>query len=463
MTIWLSSRQRSILGMISCSVADRLQHAGVGGEAGLAAALARQPELLEQDRAELLGRADDELLAGQVPDLALQAVRPPRARGRRPRRCAPCPGARPRSPSRAARATSGSSISVSSICSPRSEICSRCQAASACSSAASRAGVVGAVGAQAALLADLAERERAPRGLQQVGAQQRVVGEVRRHEARAPWRRGRRPGDRRARARRPRAARRARRARPRPTAAPKRHVGSAASSWPSGTSGGDHGDRRPPSPPGRACAGRRRVPSRRRTATVCSSTGSGAARPLASVRRAPPPGAAAARAARTRGRPRAGASGRARGRPRRSGRRRPAMSRGSSPARLDIRASSAWLVRFSLRLAPGDLVDRGEDRLEVAEALQQVRRGLVADARDAGDVVRRVALEAVEVGDQLGRDAVAVDHGLVVVDLRVGDAAPGRHHAHARLGVDDLEGVAVAGDDHHRHALLARLARRSRR
>ena len=31
-------------------VADRLEHARVGGEAGLAAALARQPELLEQDR-----------------------------------------------------------------------------------------------------------------------------------------------------------------------------------------------------------------------------------------------------------------------------------------------------------------------------------------------------------------------------------------------------------------------------
>ena len=55
-------------------VADRLQHARVGGEAGLAAALARQAELLEQDLAELLRRADHELLAGVLPDLALELV-----------------------------------------------------------------------------------------------------------------------------------------------------------------------------------------------------------------------------------------------------------------------------------------------------------------------------------------------------------------------------------------------------
>ena len=52
--------------------ADRLEHAGVGAEARLAAALAAEPELLEQDLAELLGRADHELLARQLPDLALE-------------------------------------------------------------------------------------------------------------------------------------------------------------------------------------------------------------------------------------------------------------------------------------------------------------------------------------------------------------------------------------------------------
>ena len=53
-------------------VADRLEHARVGREAGLAAALAREPELDEQHLGELLRRADHELLAGELPDLALE-------------------------------------------------------------------------------------------------------------------------------------------------------------------------------------------------------------------------------------------------------------------------------------------------------------------------------------------------------------------------------------------------------
>src|SRR4029079_17935445 len=54
--------------------ADRLQDAGGGREAGLAPALLRQPELLEQDRPELLRRTDHELLVRERPDLALEAV-----------------------------------------------------------------------------------------------------------------------------------------------------------------------------------------------------------------------------------------------------------------------------------------------------------------------------------------------------------------------------------------------------
>ncbi len=54
--------------------ADRLQHAGVGRVAGLAATLARQAELLEQDLAELLRRADRELVAGELEDLAFEAA-----------------------------------------------------------------------------------------------------------------------------------------------------------------------------------------------------------------------------------------------------------------------------------------------------------------------------------------------------------------------------------------------------
>ena len=61
---------------------------------------------------------------------------------------------------------------------------------------------------------------------------------------------------------------------------------------------------------------------------------------------------------------------------------------------LRIRASSAWLVRFSLRLAPEISSMLDEHPLEVAELLEQLRGGLVADAGDAGDVVRGVALQA---------------------------------------------------------------------
>ena len=53
-------------------VADRRQHAGVRREAGLAPALLAQAELVEEDPAELLGRADGELLAGELVDLALE-------------------------------------------------------------------------------------------------------------------------------------------------------------------------------------------------------------------------------------------------------------------------------------------------------------------------------------------------------------------------------------------------------
>ena len=54
--------------------ADRLEHAGVGRVAGLAAPLARQAELAEQDLLQLLGRAERELLAGELVDLGLERV-----------------------------------------------------------------------------------------------------------------------------------------------------------------------------------------------------------------------------------------------------------------------------------------------------------------------------------------------------------------------------------------------------
>ena len=57
-------------------VADLGEDAGVGREAGFAAALAGQLELLEEDAADLLRRADRELLLGQLEDLLLQGLDP---------------------------------------------------------------------------------------------------------------------------------------------------------------------------------------------------------------------------------------------------------------------------------------------------------------------------------------------------------------------------------------------------
>ncbi len=265
---------------------------------------------------------------------------------------------------------------------------------------------------------------------------------------RAPWRRARRPGDRRP----PRRARPGRRPRRRARAPTRRRRRSASP------------PRAAAARPRRARAPRRRARSPRRAATRCPPR-----RPRGPARRPPSgsPAAGSPRARRPRAPPRAGAAGRAapsRGRPGRrwSGRARArARPRGRCRARhvADHRRQLLGeprvvgvLGQVLLALGAGDLVDAREHRLEVAEALQQLRGGLVADAGDARDVVRGVALEADEVGHELGRDPVAVDHALAVVDLRVGDAARGRHDPHAVL--DELVRVAVAGDDHHRDAAL---------
>ena len=57
-------------------VANLGEHPGVGRETGFAAALAGQPQLLEEDAADLLRRADRELLAGELEDLLLQGRDP---------------------------------------------------------------------------------------------------------------------------------------------------------------------------------------------------------------------------------------------------------------------------------------------------------------------------------------------------------------------------------------------------
>ena len=243
-----------------------------------------------------------------------------------------------------------------------------------------------------------------------------------------------------------------------PVATAKRHVSVSANSSPSGGAGARTATATSASTPSAATSAS--VPARTRAEIVCSATGAGAAAsssPNASSRRWS--GVRSSNSRKT-----------SRSFERSGGRAASAIgSTSTGTSRLIVastlltRASSECSVRFCLRLAPEMSSMWSRTLSSDAELLQELRRRLVADARDARDVVRRVALEAVEVGDQVRRDPVALDDRGVVVDLRVGDPAARRHHAHARVGIDDLEGVAVAGDDHHGHVLVRGRARRSRR
>lgn len=57
-------------------VADLLEHAGVGREAGFAAPFTGQPQVFEEDGADLLGRSDRELFAGHLVDVLFELVDP---------------------------------------------------------------------------------------------------------------------------------------------------------------------------------------------------------------------------------------------------------------------------------------------------------------------------------------------------------------------------------------------------
>ena len=405
-------------------VADRLQHARVGREAGLAAALAREPELDEQHLGELLRRADHELLARELPDLALELRGVGADAGRGLLEAAGVEldadllglaqhaherqldlgqqvgRARAR---RAARAGGRRARAIEH------------RRAAACSSSD--------VDGEAALLGQLVEREAAAGGVEQVGGDLGVEGEVGRDLAErlgvvgddravagggdelgrvvdlAGERRGRRRGvgARSASPSRPGAAR------PR---GPRAATATSTSSSPgsSATSAG--------------------VPSRASIVRASAASGRG----IASI-------SAAASASSSRRSGSRSSQSRNTGRtPERSTSRVISASRSMSTGTsrtivascLESRAASACSVRFCLRLAP-------EISSTLAEHASRGRRSAAA-ARTAvlspmpgtpGMLSRRVALEADEVGDQLGRDAVAVDHALAVVDLRVGDAARG--------------------------------------
>ena len=126
------------------------------------------------------------------------------------------------------------------------------------------------------------------------------------------------------------------------------------------------------------------------------------------------------------------------------------------------------------RLAPVDqlalgralnVVDVFVDAIERAVGLQKLGRALVADAGHAGNIVRRVALQRLEV-DQLTRlqPVFLPEHVFVVDDVADDKLAVGLFTAHAkldlRLGRQQLQDVAVAADDANVDVLLFGLCHR---
>ena len=102
----------------------------------------------------------------------------------------------------------------------------------------------------------------------------------------------------------------------------------------------------------------------------------------------------------------------------------------------------------------------GEQRVERTRRLHQFDRGLFADARDAGQVVRRIAFESAVIGQLRRLEIEALAHGRRVVAAEIGDAAPRRQHG--RAIVDDLQHIEIARDRRAYAAVFARDARERR-
>ena len=117
------------------------------------------------------------------------------------------------------------------------------------------------------------------------------------------------------------------------------------------------------------------------------------------------------------------------------------------------------LAQLLPQLLRRHLRDRRVDALDAPELLDQLRRRLLADARHARDVVRRVALQPLVVGNLRRLEVVSLAHAVSVVgDRRRGlDVRPVHEHVDARL--DELQQVAVERHERHRNAALLRLLR----
>ena len=102
------------------------------------------------------------------------------------------------------------------------------------------------------------------------------------------------------------------------------------------------------------------------------------------------------------------------------------------------------------------LVEVGENPVEVAVLGQQLGRGLLPHARNAGQVVRRVAAQRGQQHVLRRRHPAALEDARLVVERVVADAALVVEHAHPGV-LHELEAVAVARDDDHLGLALDRL------
>ena len=133
------------------------------------------------------------------------------------------------------------------------------------------------------------------------------------------------------------------------------------------------------------------------------------------------------------------------------------LSDGTVSHKVTSRCDSARLLGVLEQvLAALGLLDRGgvgEQAVQVAELLQQLRRGLDPDARHARHVVGGVAGERQHVAHQLRPDPEARDHLGAVDRLLL------HRVVHLDALADQLHQVLVGGDDDH---LAARLRAASR-
>ena len=395
--------------------ADRAQDARVGRVAGLALAAGREAELVEQDPADLLGRAEHELLARELVRPGLELL-DHLAQARRDLAHAVLVDL---DSGPLHRGQDGRERELD-VAVERLHVALADAVEEQVAEPVGRRGVADErrrllVGGrlrlelEAVLGGEVVERVLGPRRLDQVGER----GACRRSPRHAaPSRRGRSPAVRRS---RPARRRLAPRRRPRPV--PRRT--------------------RPP-PPGFLATGCCSAPR----ATEPSSSRAASALPER-PRRARPRGAAGCG---TRSARNISLSCE------RSGGERTSCvtSQSSSRSRrivassFDCRAWSACSVMFALARGR-ELVRVLDHLLERAVLRDQLAGRLVADAGDARDVVRGVALEPDEVRDLVGPDPVAGLDALGRVDVDVRDAARGHHQRDVLR--DELERVAVGRDD----------------